>query len=226
MAQRIKAGVEGKSFGDLAIGEASDGLVSDLLLVANTPITRDRLFERRREVDQVYAELTSSDVVIVTLGLVEAWYDNEHSLYLNQMPWRSMAKNNVGRYELRVLDANDACPMLEESLEALIGAGVEKVLLTVSPVPLNTTFSGKDCVVANSFSKAVLRMCAERLSNQFRQVDYFPSFEIVMSGGLASFESDLVHVKDNVVQTVIEHMLAAYIPRDSHSLERALDSSV
>lgn len=210
MAQRIKSGVERKAFDDRAIGQSTDGRFVDLLLVANAPVSMQRLAERRREVDAVYAELTTSDVVIITLGLVEAWYDNEDELYLNTWPTRGMAKNSPGRYELRVLDVGDAYPLLDESLSSLISSGVRKILLTVSPVPLNTTFGGTDCILANSFSKAVLRVCAERLSRQFREVDYFPSFEIVTSGGLASFDPDLTHVRDGVVESVIRHMLTAY----------------
>jgi hypothetical protein len=101
-------------------------------------------------------------------------------------------------------------PLLEPAIEALIERGC-KVLLTVSPVPLGTTFTEDDSVTANEFSKAVLRVTAERLS-QRPEVDYFPSYEIVRSGGLSAYLPDQVHVKNEVVERVTAYMLQSYAP--------------
>jgi hypothetical protein len=85
--------------------------------------------------------------------------------------------------------------MLDEAIGALIEAGTDKILLTVSPVPLTKTFTNEDAVVANSYSKSVLRVCAQELKERHPEVDYFPSFEIVSSCGLDSFKEDNIHVR-------------------------------
>jgi len=54
-------------------------------------------------------------------------------------------------------------------------------LLTVSPVPLTATYSGKHVLVSTSASKAILRAAAETLVQDLDYVDYFPSFEIINS---------------------------------------------
>src|SRR5262245_59257474 len=64
--------------------------------------------ERAREVrDNVVflnSQIKSCNVFIMTLGLVEAWYDNVANLYLNLQPGTSAARRNPGRFCVRVLD--------------------------------------------------------------------------------------------------------------------------
>lgn len=94
------------------------------------------------------------------------------------------------------------------AFDRLIFAGIDRIILTVSPVPLQTTFSGQDCILAITQSKAVLRCAAEALASSFgRAVDYFPSFEIVQSGGLAAFEDDFIHVRRDVVKRITQLLM-------------------
>lgn len=148
---------------------------------------------------------------MITLGLVEAWFDEEAGVYLNRMPASGIRKQ-PDRYTFRRIDVDESFSLLDEAIEALTGAGVDKVLLTVSPVPLGTTFTGKDVVVANSYSKAVLRVCAEMLTEKYPQADYYPSYELVSSGGLGALLLDNIHVRGQVVRRATDHMLKAYFP--------------
>lgn len=211
ISQRILSAVGGKGDPEETIVQGEDGVI-DLLLPGGSPVSFERAVARRREIEVVYESLVSSDLVIVTLGLVEAWFDEETGLFLNRMPKRQDLKRQPERYSFHRLGVSEALPLLDRAFGGLVEAGVERVLLTVSPVPLGTTFSGEDVVVANSFSKAVLRVCAEELSRKYRQVDYFPSYEMVSSGGLDAFNPDNIHVRDAVVRRVTGHMLSAYFP--------------
>lgn len=190
----------------------SDGGYMDLSLPGGSPVTYERATERRREIDGVYAHLTGSDLVIITLGLVEAWFDHEAGAYLNKMPGVRYVKKNADRYSFRRLNVAESLDMLDRAISSLISCGVERVLLTVSPVPLGTTFTSDDAVAANSYSKSVLRVCADELTNKYQEVDYFPSYEIVTSGGLAAFNEDNIHVRPKVVSRVTEYMLSSYFP--------------
>ena len=42
-----------------------------------------------------------------------------------------------------------------------------KIFISVSPVPLAATFSGKDIISANNYSKSVLRCVAEAISTKY-----------------------------------------------------------
>jgi len=209
MSQRILNAFGVTELVDDTIVDTAGGVV-DLLLPTGTPVSRDRAFERRREISSLYAELASADAVIITLGLVQAWCDTVSGAYLNRLPPRDVIRAHGERYVLRVLDVAEVFPLLDEAIGAIARRGI-KVLLTVSPVPLQASLAGDDAVVANCYSKSVLRVCAQQLYLKYPLVDYFPSYEIAMSGGLSSFAPDQVHVRDAVVGQITDYMLRAYV---------------
>jgi hypothetical protein len=209
MAQRIERAFTGAASPATTIVESDKGGMVDLLLSAARVVSAVRAVERRREIDKVYAQLPESHVVIVTLGLVEAWVDTRERCYLNRMPPIHLIQKDPDRYGVEVFDVDTAYALLDKAFETLLNNG-NKVVLTVSPVPLNATFTGQDVVVANSFSKAVLRVCAERLAKKFSNIDYFPSYEIVVLAGLAAFLDDNIHVVDPVVGEIVQYMLSRY----------------
>jgi GSCFA family protein len=181
----------------------------DLSLPGGAAVTYERAIERREDIKKIYSRLNECSVVIITLGLVEAWFDQEHEIYLNRMPPLDVLRRSGARYAFRILDVFDAFPLLERTIIAL--SKETKVLLTVSPVPLQTTFSGQDAVVANSFSKSVLRVCAQRIFQKYTNVDYFPSYEIALSAGLGGFHKDNVHIPEAIVGRITDHMMKNYV---------------
>lgn len=210
--QRILRALEGRPLSEKTIVPQGTGYV-DLLLPAVEPVTLERAKERRKEIDAIYGDLARADLVVITLGYVESWYDQETNLYLNRRPLRIRGEAESKRYVFRRLDVDDCMELLEPAIDAIIRRGL-KVLLTVSPVPLGTTFSDDDCVVANEFSKSVLRVCVNRLSRH-ESVEYFPSYEIVRSGGSANYMEDNIHVRPDVVERVTRYMINSYSELDA-----------
>jgi hypothetical protein len=191
------------------------GDAEDLLLRKGYALPLERLRAMRREIDAVYSHLPSSDLVVITLGMTEAWRDESLDLYLNRMPSQTMISEHPGRYSFVRLDYDKSYEILSSAFKELVDAGIKRVVLTVSPVPLQSTFSGMDCLIANSHSKATLRACAEKLVSRFRGiVDYFPSYEMVLFGGLASFQADNIHVKGEIVRRVTKYMVQNYVVDD------------
>lgn len=213
MYQRIVWALSEQNFGENLIVEEGGGY-GDFLLTDGPPVTRDRALERRREIDDVYKSLIMSDIVIITLGLIEAWYDNHSKLYLNRMPPEKLINHDPDRFEFHILGVEESYNLLELAISKLILSGIKKILLTVSPVPLATTFSGMDCVTANSFSKSVLRVCADKLYRKFSEVDYFPSYEMVVSKGHDAYIDDNIHVSDDVVGVVTQYMINNYVAQN------------
>ena len=191
---------------------ASGDVIDCLLATGSRSVTIARARERRAQINSLYLDgLADAGVVVVTLGLVEAWYDNEHGIYLNEAPPRQTISKDKGRFIFNQLGVDECRSMLFELLELLIGENRLNIILTVSPVPLQVTFAGGDAVIANSYSKAVLRVVAEMASQSFSRVDYYPSYEIVTTGGLRSYGDDNVHVRNVVVQRIVDHMVSLYI---------------
>ena len=212
ISQRILYALEGKYLSEETV-VASNDLYADLMLLGGSDVTKDRAFVRRNEIFDVYTNLQKSPYVVITLGFIEAWFDNKTQLYINRMPPIAYIKSDPKRFSFRILDVFDAYPLLNKALEALCDKGV-KVILTVSPVPIQSTFTKSDCITANEFSKSVLRVCAERLCKRFSNVDYFPSYEIARSGGLANYQIDNVHVKKEVVKKIIDFMIKGYLKQE------------
>lgn len=86
-----------------------------------------------------------------------------------------------------------------------------KFVITVSPVPLGTTFTGMDVISANSHSKATLRSAAGEFCAAHASVDYYPSYEMVTSTNPAiAWQEDRIHVTVPLVDAVIARFVASY----------------
>jgi hypothetical protein len=218
IARRIKMALAGTQ-------DATDTIVRigskhvDLLLPGGSAVDYSRALSRRAEIFEIYSQLRQAECVIITLGLVEAWVDSETNTYLNRMPPLDVLKRSNGRYVFRSLDVGESLQLMDGALRLLDELG-RKVILTVSPVPLQTTFSGMDALIANCYSKAVLRACAHALSSKYPCVDYFPSYEMVTLCGPDAFASDNVHVSSDVVAKVTRYMTEAYIEPASETAIR------
>jgi len=80
----------------------------------------------------------------------------------------------------------------------------KKIIFTLSPIPMAFTFSENDVVVANRYSKSLLRSSIENFIDN-KNVFYFPSFEIVFDsiGIEKSFINDKIHIGPNVFEKYI-----------------------
>lgn len=200
---------------DVALVEGEGGYTDHQLAPGIAPVSLERARERRRFVTKDYfSRIRLADVVIITLGLVEAWQDTTTGVYWNATPNLWEVRRNPGRFVFEQTDYETNKLHLDRAYEVLrqINPNV-RVVVTVSPVPLNTTFSGDDIALANSYSKSVLRAVAQKLADSKENVDYFPSYEIVtMSPRSAAFSSvDFSHVKDAVVGSVMDSFVKAYM---------------
>ena len=208
ICQKIIQSLEHTESSELTICQHNK-LYYDMLLPKANGVEHSRVLMRRNDISDVYEGLINSEVVIITLGYVEAWYDNLAGCWLNRMPLPQSSKDTK-RFSFKRLDVDECMPMLLEALDLLASKNI-KIILTVSPVPLRTTMIDSDCIVANEFSKSVLRVCAERLKKEISNVDYYPSYEMVRTSGLSSFKEDNIHVHDSVVGKITKHMIEKYL---------------
>jgi thioredoxin-like negative regulator of GroEL len=66
-------------------------------------------------------------------------------------------------------------------------------------------------MVANSYSKAVLRAAIEETVTKFEFAEYFPSFEsVVGSDRSRAWQNDLVHVQRELIDEIVDRMLESY----------------
>ena len=209
--QRIESVFDEFEYTDnIGIEQTKEGYVDLFLHIHNKPISLERLIQRRTQINELYKELLDSTTIIITLGLTECWYDVIGKCYLNKAPSRSLISLNPGRYEFHRMDVGDVLDRMCKTIELINKHSIKNILLTVSPVPLEATFTTNNAIMANSYSKSVLRIVAEKLMEMYDNVDYFPSYEIALSGGLGNFQNDNIHVEHHLVKTITEHMISNY----------------
>jgi hypothetical protein len=174
----------------------------------------EETLERRALMQTVTKRIESCRAVIVTLGLSEVWRDAQADVFINRTPLPSLFKTQPHRYEFHLTGFTENWTNLE-AIHALLsqyGHPDVRILVTVSPVPLLNTFSTMDVVIANTYAKSLLRTAAQQWAAAHDNVDYFPSYEIVLnSDRAATWEPDLRHVKGAGAQHIMKLFVQSYL---------------
>ncbi|MCR9147575.1 MAG: GSCFA domain-containing protein [Rhodobacteraceae bacterium] len=173
----------------------------------------EQMMARRAEIGQYFAQAFDADIVVITLGLIESWVDRETGLSLNEAPTPKLLARAGDRFGFETLDLETCEEAVKETIAILKTHGKpgQRIVMTVSPVPLGRTFTDQDIIVANMTSKSTLRVVAMRQAEQTEGLDYFPSYEaVVTSDPLLSWQRDRRHVSDAVVGQIIETFLQRY----------------
>lgn len=208
----LQLAVDGDGHDDRhCLADAADGRVVDLQLAANLTVPLDRGLERRRQVRQLFRRAFDADVVVITLGQTETWWDEDTRMYANVFPPASVHRRHPNRFFFEQLTYDRCLEEMETVISLLLGTGRAKhVLVTVSPVPLGRTFDGGDALTAYVRSKSVLRVVAETVTARHVDVDYLPAYEAIMLADRSvAFGPDL-HIPDELVGEVVRGAVGAY----------------
>ncbi|MCB1470612.1 MAG: GSCFA domain-containing protein [Rhizobiaceae bacterium] len=126
--------------------------------------------------------VTEASVFVFTMGLTEGWENSRTGVAYAMCPGTLAGEFNADehlfinyRHRRIYNDMRDVLRMARTLNKNL------RFLLTVSPVPLTATASGDHILVASMQSKSTLRSVAHELCEDFRGVDYFPSYEVISS---------------------------------------------
>jgi hypothetical protein len=191
---------------DLGDGTAIDPHMNPVLDLADRATTL-----RRREIfSEVVAELVNVDMLVLTLGLTEVWTDRQLGLAMNVAPILPMIRTAPDRFVYRRQRYAESLHNLNEihRLMRTYGKPGHKIVVTVSPVPLIATFTTEDVVVANTYSKSVLRAVATDFAEAHANVDYFPSYEIVMN---SKFETSWTEDKRHPQGKLAGHIMRTFV---------------
>ncbi len=194
------------------------GKVADLHLYPLAAVDYDFAMRRRKAVFKVFNAAFNSDVVTITLGLIEAWFDSETGLYVIRCPEKFFS-HAPERFLFERLNFAQCKSFVDRTIELLQHEGCpKKILLTTSPVVLGRTFTGDDVIVANCYSKSVLRAVAGQICEENDSVDYFPAFEsVVLTKQEHVWEDNLTHVSKEFVAKIIDRVVSSYVDRQSAS---------
>ena len=87
-----------------------------------------------------------------------------------------------------------------------------KIILTVSPVR-----HLKDTLELNAVSKSILRLSCHSIVNQFSDVEYFPSYEILLDDlrDYRFYKTDRLHPTEEAIEYIWEKFVTAYFDEPS-----------
>jgi hypothetical protein len=87
-----------------------------------------------------------------------------------------------------------------------------KIILTISPVR-----HLKDTIPLNQVSKSILRVACHTLSQQFDNVEYFPSYEIMMDDlrDYRFYKPDMIHPTNQAEEYIWEKFTEAYMNEET-----------
>jgi hypothetical protein len=183
--------------------------VTDLGLARISAVFPARFVERRKQLYDLYSQAFTADCIIVTPGLVESWHDAVTDRYVNTTPMIGGKLISDNRFSVRVLDYEQSYADLKATIETIKKRNAKaKFIVSLSPIPLRYTFTQKDIVTANNYSKAVLGTVCQELAKE-SSVDYFPSYEAAMYSRNV-WESDRRHVSDRFVSHIIAELERRY----------------
>lgn len=205
----------------------ANGLIIDNNLAGFKPVPREHFSDRRRRLYDLLAKLFSAEVVVMTPGVAEAWYDTQRGIFIqNALTLRQPSITD--HLQFVMLDFESCFTYLDEAIAEIRALNpCCKILLTTSPVPLTATFSDKDVIVANAHAKATLRTACGELAAKWNSVDYFPSFEsVTCTRTWDIFESDLLHVADRFIAKIVARLVDVYCPTDGNEGEKHYRASL
>lgn len=158
--------------------------------------------------------IKESDIFVFTLGLTESWFNKKGSYEYPMCPGTIAGEFDFENHEFLNQQVGFVQKNLNEALNLIRDNNPKiKVILTVSPVPLTATNSGKHVLVSTMYSKSILRAVAGQLANNRSFIDYFPSYEIINS---APFKATFFNPNLRTVNQVgVNHVMKSFFKEDT-----------
>lgn len=158
----------------------------------------------------VHSELQNCKYLIITYGTSWVYERKETGKVVS-----NCHKIPQSQFEKRLLTQKKVIESFEELYSTLKNFNKEwRIILTVSPVR-----HIKDSIELNSVSKSILRLTCHTLSEMFEEVEYFPSYEIMMDDlrDYRFYKSDLIHPSEVAVDYIWGKFRDKYF--DEHTRE-------
>ncbi len=170
---------------------------------------REYEIDRERHFKAVRAAFETLDVFIFTLGLTETWRARADGAVYPVCPGVVGGVFSPEKHEFVNLGVDEVVGDMTAFVQRLREVNpAARVILTVSPVPLVATAEPRHVLVSTVYSKSVLRVACELLTQRLNDVAYFPSYEII-AGGFASknyFAAD----KRSVCDEGVAHVMSVF----------------
>lgn len=167
--------------------------------------------DRTQHLAAVREMFENLDVFVFTLGLTECWESLEDGAVFPLCPGVEGGTYDPQKYAFRNQGVAEIVDDMMQFMKALKRVNPQaRMILTVSPVPLMATAAPQEHVLsATTYSKSVLRVAAQMLTEMQDWVHYFPSYEVITGSYNrgAYFADDLRNVTEEGVSHVMRLLL-------------------
>jgi len=160
--------------------------------------------------NQVLQFFKTSSVLMITYGTSWVYELKDHHCIVSNCH-KVPAKN----FNKRLLSVEEITTSFSGLYKKLLEINSTiRIILTVSPVR-----HIKDTLVLNSVSKSILRMACHKLSTEFKNVEYFPSFEIMMDDlrDYRFYDRDKIHPNEEAVDYISMKFSDQYFSQETIS---------
>ncbi|KAB0632620.1 GSCFA domain-containing protein [Burkholderia latens] len=164
--------------------------------------------------ENLRARLAAAKVFVYTLGVAPAFFDRQSGEFVMPSSSTLGSRAFAELYDFRTTTVQQNLDNLEYIVANIKALNPDvKVVLTVSPVPLKTTFEFKSAIQADCISKSTLRVVAHEFVTRNPDVIYWPSFEIVrwIGGHVGPYygndDDAALHVGDHVVKAITDSFI-------------------
>ncbi len=152
--------------------------------------------------------IRQSRFFVFTLGLTESWKNSQYGYEYPMCPGTVAGSFDPDLYRFENQQFDQVLGNLRGAVDLILDANNDvKFILTVSPVPLTATNSGRHVLPSTMWSKSVLYAVAGQMARNRAEVDYFPSYELVNSPVFKGsfFEPNMRSVSQFGVDFVMDH---------------------
>ncbi len=154
--------------------------------------------------------LRKANFLIITLGTSIV-----HQLKENGLPVANCHKAPASNFKKEMLSIKDITMRFRSMHELLkMHNNKIKILLTVSPVRHT-----RETLQLNSVSKSILRTACYHIEQDFNDVHYFPSYEIMMDDlrDYRFYKADMIHPNEQAEKYIFEKFSETYFTADLNS---------
>jgi archaellum biogenesis ATPase FlaH len=151
--------------------------------------------------------LSQTNVLMITYGT--AW------VYIHRNQKKIVAnchKVPAREFDKQLLSVEDIVQSFNEFFSTIKSANKNiRIILTVSPVR-----HVKDTLQMNSVSKACLRLACHQLASQLPEVEYFPSYEIMIDDlrDYRFYDRDMIHPSEAAVEYISQKFSDQYFNQE------------
>jgi hypothetical protein len=190
-------------------------------------ISQDSLFNKRIEDSlptdwnrgRIISTIQKTDVFIITMGVATGFFDIESNQMIIPRPKEIQEILLSKRFVPKMTTVSENVENMLYVIDYIQSLNPSiKIILTVSPIPISTSFEVEPAILTDCVSKSTMRVAAYELTNKcsLRDVYYWPSFEVfrwvasINSNYWAEDDGNPGHVSSDKVKRVINSFINCF----------------